>query len=79
LLSQATFLDRFYIPTRYPNGLPAGVPHVYFSEEDAITAIEAAREEIEVMQDSGDVKTALTERVVLARRTEEGGQKATDS
>jgi HEPN domain-containing protein len=34
--------DRFYIPTRYPNGLPAGVPHAYFSEEDAIKAIEAA-------------------------------------
>src|SRR6266511_775380 len=64
LLSQATFLDRFYIPTRYPNGLPAGVPHHYFSEEDAIKAIEAA-EVILAMQDSGVVKTALTERVVL--------------
>jgi HEPN domain-containing protein len=42
LLSQATFLDRFYIPTRYPNGLPAGVPHDYFSQEDASKAIEAA-------------------------------------
>ncbi len=42
LLGQATFLDRFYIPTRYPNGLPAGVPHDYFSQEDATKAIEAA-------------------------------------
>jgi HEPN domain-containing protein len=42
LLGQATFLDRFYIPTRYPNGLPAGVPHDYFSQEDAAKAIEAA-------------------------------------
>lgn len=42
LLSQATSLDRFYIPTRYPNGLPTGVPHDYFSQDDAVTAIAAA-------------------------------------
>ena len=42
LLKQAASLDRFYIPTRYPNGLPAGAPHDYFSEEDAVQAIEAA-------------------------------------
>lgn len=38
----ATYLDRFYIPTRYPNGLPAGVPHDYFSKEDGANAVEAA-------------------------------------
>lgn len=42
LLGSATFLDRFYIPTRYPNGLPAGVPHDYFSQDDAMKAVEAA-------------------------------------
>ena len=42
LLQQAASLDRFYIPTRYPNGLPAGTPHDYFSQADAIQAIEAA-------------------------------------
>jgi HEPN domain-containing protein len=42
VFEQATFLDRFYIPTRYPNGLPAGVPHDYFSREDAAQAIAAA-------------------------------------
>jgi HEPN domain-containing protein len=42
LLKQATSLDRFYIPTRYPNGLPAGAPHDYFSQDDAVTAIVAA-------------------------------------
>lgn len=42
VLGQATFLDRYYIPTRYPNGLPAGVPHDYFSKADAEQAIEAA-------------------------------------
>ncbi len=43
----ATYLDRFYIPTRYPNGLPSGVPHEYFSEDDADSAIEAAEAVIE--------------------------------
>ena len=42
MLGQATALDRFYIPTRYPNGLPAGVPHDYFSQDDATQAIAAA-------------------------------------
>jgi HEPN domain-containing protein len=39
---QAALLDRFYIPTRYPNGLPAGVPHDYFSQDDAHQALAAA-------------------------------------
>ncbi|MBI5410607.1 MAG: HEPN domain-containing protein [Nitrospirae bacterium] len=42
LLGSATFPDRFYIPTRYPNGLPAGVPHDYFSRDDAMKAVDAA-------------------------------------
>ena len=42
LLGLAASLDRFYIPTRYPNGLPAGAPHNYFSQDDTDQAIEAA-------------------------------------
>jgi HEPN domain-containing protein len=42
LLGLAASLDRFYIPTRYPNGLPAGTPHDYFAPADAEQAIEAA-------------------------------------
>jgi HEPN domain-containing protein len=42
LRTQAASLDRFYIPTRYPNGLPAGAPHDYFSQDDANQAIDAA-------------------------------------
>lgn len=45
----------------------------------AIDVFPYTMEENEAMQDSGVVKTALTERVVLARRTEESRQKATDS
>ena len=32
-------LDRFYIPTRYPNGLPDITPDIAFSGEDAETGI----------------------------------------
>ena len=28
-------LDQYYIPTRYPNGLPGQIPHDYFDTEDA--------------------------------------------
>ncbi len=30
----ATRLDRFYIPTRYPNGLPGGLPFQSYSRKD---------------------------------------------
>lgn len=36
------FLDRFYIPTRYPNGLPGGIPASAFRKKDAAEAIELA-------------------------------------
>jgi HEPN domain-containing protein len=32
-------LDRYYIPTRYPNGFPAGVPGDFFVRKDAQEAI----------------------------------------
>ena len=36
-------LDRFYIPTRYPNGLPDITPDMAFAEEDATTCIDFAQ------------------------------------
>jgi len=38
----AILLDRFYIPTRYPNGLPDITPAEAYLEEDAISCIEHA-------------------------------------
>jgi len=32
-------LDKYYIPTRYPNGLPGGLPFEAFDEGDASKAI----------------------------------------
>ncbi len=37
----AKSLDLYYIPTRYPNGLPAGKPSDYYTEEEAREAIDA--------------------------------------
>jgi len=36
-------LDRHYIPTRYPDGLPEGTPHENYTVEDATEAIEMAK------------------------------------
>jgi HEPN domain-containing protein len=43
-------LDRFYIPTRYPNGLPGGVPAEVYGEEDASEAIALASEIVGVVR-----------------------------
>ncbi len=47
LRGAAARLDQLYIPTRYPNGLPGGVPAEVFSKEQAAEAIAQASEFIE--------------------------------
>ena len=42
LRADAGILDQYYIPTRYPNGLPGGFPFMAFNEEQARNAIAAA-------------------------------------
>jgi len=44
LFECARLLDRFYIPTRYPNGWPAGSPKDFYTEKDAADAIRCAEE-----------------------------------
>lgn len=39
LMDGAKYLDRYYIPTRYPNGWAAGVPADYYGKEDAKDAV----------------------------------------
>jgi HEPN domain-containing protein len=36
---EARRLDRFYVPTRYPNGLPGGMPFQVYSREDLQEAL----------------------------------------
>ncbi len=39
---KAASLDKYYIPTRYPNGLPGGIPSEAFDKDDAQKAISLA-------------------------------------
>jgi len=47
LLEKAKILDRYYIPTRYPNGFESGAPMDYYTKKDAVEAIKYAEEIIE--------------------------------
>jgi HEPN domain-containing protein len=51
LLSDAKRLDRFYIISRYPDGLTYGTPHDHFTSEDAHAAIRSAGDIIRFCQD----------------------------
>jgi HEPN domain-containing protein len=42
LREPARELDLHYIPSRYPNGLPAGYPHRFYDEQTADRALDAA-------------------------------------
>ncbi|MEF8824268.1 MAG: HEPN domain-containing protein [Desulfohalobiaceae bacterium] len=37
-------LDKLYIPTRYPNGLPGGLPSEAYTEDEAESALDRARQ-----------------------------------
>jgi HEPN domain-containing protein len=42
LREMAGILDQYYVSTRYPNGLPGGVPFEAFGEAQAAAAVEGA-------------------------------------
>lgn len=46
----ASPLDKYYIPTRYPNGLPGGIPAEAFDEDDARRALELATHVIDFVR-----------------------------
>lgn len=43
LFESASILDKFYIPTRYPDGLPELTPGQSYRKSEAITALTAAK------------------------------------
>ena len=43
-------LDLLYIPTRYPNGLPGGLPSTAFRDDDAERALSRASSIIEAVE-----------------------------
>ena len=52
LRARGARLDRYYIITRYPNGLPGGIPADAFAEEDARQAVSAAADIIRCVERS---------------------------
>lgn len=36
-------LDQYYVPTRYPNGLPGGIPSDVYTRDQAAVAVDTAR------------------------------------
>jgi HEPN domain-containing protein len=50
LVSRAAPLDKFYLPTRYPNTLPGGLPAQAFNDSDAEGALTMAREVIAMVK-----------------------------
>ena len=50
LMACAKRLDQFYIPTRYPNGVPDMTPDEAFGAEDAKSGIEFAEEFLKKMK-----------------------------
>ena len=42
LADELAVLDQYYIPTRYPNGLPGGVPHESYKKKQADDAVATA-------------------------------------
>ncbi|MCS6963236.1 HEPN domain-containing protein [Thermoflexus sp.] len=44
LLAAAKILDKFYVPTRYPNGLPEGAPTEFYTREEAEHALRCAEQ-----------------------------------
>ncbi|MCX7590453.1 MAG: HEPN domain-containing protein [Kiritimatiellae bacterium] len=51
ILGLGAALDKYHIPTRYPNGLPGGVPSRAYVAADAEQAITAAERVIEAMRE----------------------------
>jgi len=54
LRKQVAVLDKYYIPTRYPNGLPGGIPSDAFDRDDGEKAIALATETIRVVKSKMD-------------------------
>lgn len=52
----AASLDKYYIPTRYPNGLPGGIPADAFLREDAELSLRSSRQVIETVKDKTDLQ-----------------------
>jgi HEPN domain-containing protein len=48
--AEAAALDQYYIPTRYPNGLPGGIPADAYTRSDGDRALALCRAVIELVR-----------------------------
>jgi len=48
-------LDQYYIPTRYPNGIPEGIPHDVYTPAQAAQAVQLAQSVVDFV--SGQLTT----------------------
>ena len=53
-------LDRFYIPTRYPNGLPGGSPFQVYTANDLLEAYGDLKKVIEISRKFLEEKKVLS-------------------
>lgn len=51
-------LDKYYIPTRYPNGLPGGIPAEAFDKDDGKKALMIATEALQLVKECMDALAA---------------------
>lgn len=55
-VEEAKKLDTYYIPTRYPNGLPGSIPSRYFNDpKEAEEAMESAQKVINLVSKKADL------------------------
>lgn len=52
--SVAMLLDKYHHPTRYPTGLPGGVPHDTYDQVDSGRALEIARDVVQFVSNKLD-------------------------
>ncbi|MHA1235496.1 MAG: HEPN domain-containing protein [Promethearchaeota archaeon] len=49
LINKISILDSYYIPTRYPNGLPEGIPADIFNRDAAENAFKLAETTVQII------------------------------
>lgn len=55
-VSEARRLDEYYVPTRYPNGLPGTVvPHDFYTEKEALECLDLAESVLRLISQTIDL------------------------
>lgn len=49
-IMESRWLDKYYIPMRYPNALPDEIPHEFYTKEEAEKCVSYAEKVIELIQ-----------------------------